>query len=216
MSSLFIQKNISVGASGALFGLLGSMLSELITNWTIYTNKVKKMVMFNLVVYSHRVHFHVGWYTACLFTLPYRLQLLLLFWSSLSLTLALEFCHALIILRTLVDLSPDSSSDLCSCPVLNSDGWSSWIFLPVLMPMSSPNSRPTNMCYGFFQWLCWLLGKFLSPIRRDFHFFSMNWNSWTKSNFVIQVYSCIGDAVPRREWKWALPLVSLPQLYSHI
>ncbi|XVE79570.1 hypothetical protein DITRI_Ditri14bG0069400 [Diplodiscus trichospermus] len=41
MSSLFIQTGISVGASGALFGLLGSMLSELVTNWTIYANKAR-------------------------------------------------------------------------------------------------------------------------------------------------------------------------------
>ncbi|KAM0996268.1 hypothetical protein ACFX13_006346 [Malus domestica] len=38
LSALFIQYGISVGASGALFGLLGSMLSELISNWTMYVN----------------------------------------------------------------------------------------------------------------------------------------------------------------------------------
>jgi membrane associated rhomboid family serine protease len=40
LSTLFLQSRISVGASGAVFGLMGSMLSELITNWTIYNNKV--------------------------------------------------------------------------------------------------------------------------------------------------------------------------------
>ncbi|CAL4951499.1 unnamed protein product [Urochloa decumbens] len=44
LSSLFMATNISVGASGALFGLLGSMLSELITNWTIYENKVDSKI----------------------------------------------------------------------------------------------------------------------------------------------------------------------------
>ncbi|KAL6182139.1 hypothetical protein ACLB2K_043562 [Fragaria x ananassa] len=50
LSALFLQNNnnISVGASGALFGLLGAMLSELLTNWSIYTNKAA--ALFTLVI----------------------------------------------------------------------------------------------------------------------------------------------------------------------
>ncbi|XP_031476048.1 RHOMBOID-like protein 2 [Nymphaea colorata] len=50
LSLLFIQNNISVGASGALFGLLGAMLSELITNWTIYSNKAAALFTLMMII----------------------------------------------------------------------------------------------------------------------------------------------------------------------
>ncbi|MED6180435.1 Retinoblastoma-like protein 1 [Stylosanthes scabra] len=50
VSSLFIQENIAVGASGALFGLLGAMLSELITNWSIYDNKIGALLTLVIVI----------------------------------------------------------------------------------------------------------------------------------------------------------------------
>ncbi|CAM0149584.1 unnamed protein product [Urochloa decumbens] len=52
MSALFLQQSgrVSVGASGALFGLIGSMLSELITNWSLYANKVAALVSLLAVI----------------------------------------------------------------------------------------------------------------------------------------------------------------------
>ena len=60
LSSLFIQSSISVGASGALFGLLGGMLSELITNWTIYANKVIKKNALNELRSLLKISFFFG------------------------------------------------------------------------------------------------------------------------------------------------------------
>ncbi|KAG4126190.1 hypothetical protein ERO13_D10G142250v2 [Gossypium hirsutum] len=45
-----VRYPISVAASGALFGLLGLMLSELLTNWTIYTNKATALITLTVII----------------------------------------------------------------------------------------------------------------------------------------------------------------------
>ncbi|KAJ4718374.1 Rhomboid-like protein [Melia azedarach] len=44
------EETISVGASGALFGLLGSSLSEIITNWNLYANKCAALTTLLIVI----------------------------------------------------------------------------------------------------------------------------------------------------------------------
>ncbi|CAM6096896.1 unnamed protein product [Calypogeia fissa] len=51
LSALFLPENqISVGASGALFGLLGATVSELLTNWTIYANRCLALTTLVVVI----------------------------------------------------------------------------------------------------------------------------------------------------------------------
>lgn len=47
VAALFVEKHPAVGASGALYGLLGATLAALIQNWEMYTNKVSHPLLFS-------------------------------------------------------------------------------------------------------------------------------------------------------------------------
>ncbi|CAK8576068.1 unnamed protein product [Lathyrus sativus] len=70
---LFLQSIIYVGASGAILGLLGGMLLELLTNWKVDTHKFVKMVIITVTItiylvlgtFSYGDNFnHIGGFTS--------------------------------------------------------------------------------------------------------------------------------------------------------
>lgn len=51
VAALFVRNRPAVGSSGALYGLLGAALSELIQNWRMYADKVFKPAFFSFSCY---------------------------------------------------------------------------------------------------------------------------------------------------------------------
>jgi membrane associated rhomboid family serine protease len=57
VAALFVQNSPIVGSSGALYGLLGAMLSVLIRNRKIYTDKVLHLLLFSVPCY-HFINYY--------------------------------------------------------------------------------------------------------------------------------------------------------------
>lgn len=50
LSSLFLLDSVSVGASGALFGMVGATVAELLANWTQYSNRISALLSLALLI----------------------------------------------------------------------------------------------------------------------------------------------------------------------
>ncbi|KAJ7959071.1 Rhomboid-like protein [Quillaja saponaria] len=57
VAALFIQNTPAVGSSGALYGLLGAMLSALVLNWKFYNNKVAAIAS---LIFVSMINFVLG------------------------------------------------------------------------------------------------------------------------------------------------------------
>ncbi|KAH0658399.1 hypothetical protein KY289_027147 [Solanum tuberosum] len=60
LTSLFIQRSVSVGASGALFGLIGAKFSEIIANWSVSVGALFTLLLIVVINLAAGMLPHVG------------------------------------------------------------------------------------------------------------------------------------------------------------
>lgn len=84
LSALFIENRVSVGSSGALFGLIGAIVSELLPNWRLYSKKFETLTalffigVLNFIIgifphidnFAHIGGFLFGFFLAFIFLMP--------------------------------------------------------------------------------------------------------------------------------------------------
>ncbi|KAG5600536.1 hypothetical protein H5410_031906, partial [Solanum commersonii] len=63
LTSLFIQRSVSVGASGALFGLIGAKFSEIIANWSVSVGALFTLLLIVVINLAAGMLPHVGNFT---------------------------------------------------------------------------------------------------------------------------------------------------------
>ncbi|KAK6786726.1 hypothetical protein RDI58_015251 [Solanum bulbocastanum] len=62
LTSLFIQRSVSVGASGALFGLIGAKFSEIIANWSVSVGALFTLLLIVVINLAAGMLPHVGYF----------------------------------------------------------------------------------------------------------------------------------------------------------